>query len=524
VTPLKTLQKILCILLTLGMLPALSIPGAAAMEETAATENVLMAADLNELEDLISQEDIHAPADEDSATETENTAETENITTETEDSAPTLSAIGTAGTWNSCDVKLEGTLRYDYAFEVLEIENQRRVSLGLTPLVMDKDLMDHAMTRAIQTAMHWDHVQPDGASFGYGSAVYMNAEIIACIYKTPSAATNGWYNSASHYPEIIGKRYTGTGVGVFVINGNYFWVQLFNMLTPTPAYESDYPASTSVSRTIAVTDDNIYNHTTVSLSDRTLDLGQTAQFSVDFAKYTASATLYYDLPASGLVYDCSDESVCTVNENGVVTAVGGGTATIKARYPRYDYSPWTFTVTVSVPSHTCNYTGQITTQPGCETAGVQTFTCSVCRKTYTETVAPTGHTISDEGTVTKEPGCLTFGIIAYPCLHCDYEETQLLASNGHDYDRGTVTVMPTANAPGTVLYTCLSCGGTKTGSLAFLPGDVNCDGAVTPADLVCLMRHTLGEDVNANTAAGDMNGSGSIELADSLRLVQQLAG
>lgn len=520
---MKTLQKILCILLALGMLPALSIPGAAASEETAATENVLLAADMGALEELIIEEDILSPADEDTAEEAEISSETEDVAAEAENAAQTVAAIGTAGTWNSCDVQLEGTLRYDYAFEVLEIENQRRASLGLTPLVMDKDLMDHAMTRAIQTAMYWSHTQPDGASFGYGSAVYMNAEIIACIYKTPSAATNGWYNSASHYPEIIGKRYTGTGVGVFVINGNYFWVQLFNMLTPDPAYESDYPASTGVSRTIAVTDDNIYNHTTVSLSDRTLDLGQTAQFSVDFAKYVASATLYYDLPASGLVYECSDESVCTVSEDGVVTAVGGGTATVKARYPRYDYSPWSFTVTVSVPSHTCSYTGRITTPPGCETAGVQTFTCSVCRKTYTEAVDPTGHTLSDEGVVTKEPGCLTFGTIAYPCLHCDYEETQLLAANGHDYDSGTVAVMPTATAPGTVLYTCLSCGGTKTGALAFLIGDVNCDGTVTPADLVCLMRHTLGEDVKANTAAGDMNGSGSIDLADLLQLVRHLA-
>lgn len=439
------------------------------------------------------------------------------------ETADTLAAIGTAGTWNSCDVLLEGTLRYDYAFEVLEIENQRRVSLGLAPLVMDKDLMDHAMTRAIQCAMYWSHTQPDGSSFGYGSAVYMNAEIIACMHATPAAATNGWYNSASHYPEIIGKNYTGTGVGVFEINGTHYWVQLFNMLTPSVVTASDYADSVSVTRSVRVEDDNIYEHTTASLSDNTLEPGQTARFSVEYSKYVPYVTVYYDLPAAGLLYESSDESVCTVSEDGIVTAVSAGTATIKAWYPRYDYSPWTFTVTVSPPTHDCDYIGSMTTEPGCETSGIMTYTCSICRKSYTEEIASTGHTMSTEGEVTLEPGCLNFGKLTYSCRNCDYTETQLITPNGHNYDSGEITVMPTGGSSGTILYTCLSCGDNYTESLGFLPGDVKPNGTIDAADLVCLMNLILDRNTGGNPNAADVTADGIVDILDAIRLARHLA-
>lgn len=439
------------------------------------------------------------------------------------ETADTLAAIGTAGTWNSCDVLLEGTLRYDYAFEVLEIENQRRVSLGLTPLIMDKDLMDHAMTRAIQCAMYWSHTQPDGSSFGYGSSVYMNAEIIACIYATPAAATNGWYNSEHHYPEIIGKNYTGTGVGVFEIGGTHYWVQLFNKLTPTAVTASDYADSVSVSRSVRVEDDNIYEHTTISLSDNTLEIGQTAQFAVKYSKYVSSGTVRYNLPASGLLYECSDTSVCTVNEDGSVNAVSPGTATIKAWYPRYDYTPWTFTVTVSAPTHECNYVGTVTTAPGCETSGIMTYICSICRKSYTEELPATGHTISTEGELLLEPGCLNFGKIVYSCRSCDYTETQLIAPNGHNYDSGKVVVMPTGDNDGTIIYTCLACGDTTSDSLGFLLGDVRPNGMIDAADLICLMRLSLSECADANPNAADVTGDSTIDILDVIRLAHYLA-
>lgn len=445
-------------------------------------------------------------------------AAAENIA-EVEIPAETL-AIGTAGTWDSCDVLVEGTLRYDYAFQVLEIENQRRVSLGLDPLVMDRDLMDHAMNRAMQCALYWSHTQPDGASFGYGSAVYLNAEIIAKIYTTPQAAVNGWYNSSSHYPEIIGKNYTGTGVGVFEIGGVYYWVQVFNMKTPTTASASDYPASKTASRTVHVAKDNIGTYASVSLSDRDLAPGETARFSVKYARTVSSTAVSYALPASGLRYESSDESVCTVSADGVVSANAGGTATLRAWYPGYESGAWSFTVTVSGPAHQCSYTGEVTTTPGCETAGEMTYTCS-CGKHYTEPIDPTGHDL-DGGTVTTEPGCLSFGVLTFTCKTCGHTETAPIAPGSHAYT-SVVSRLPTATRSGTLRKTCSVCGKTVVVTLPLKMGDVSPDGVVDETDLTALMELLAGTG-SGNPAAADVTGDGVTDVLDLIRLMRYLSG
>ena len=53
--------------------------------------------------------------------------------------------------------------------------------------------------------------------------------------------------------------------------------------------------------------------------------------------------------------------------------------------------------------------GAVTTEPGCETEGVKTFTCTVCKETKTEAVEAIGHAY-DAGVVTTEPGCEPEGV------------------------------------------------------------------------------------------------------------------
>ena len=47
-------------------------------------------------------------------------------------------------------------------------------------------------------------------------------------------------------------------------------------------------------------------------------------------------------------------------------------------------------VQTPVVPHTHSYTGTVTTEAGCETDGVKTFTCA-CGDSYTQTIAATGH-------------------------------------------------------------------------------------------------------------------------------------
>ena len=55
------------------------------------------------------------------------------------------------------------------------------------------------------------------------------------------------------------------------------------------------------------------------------------------------------------------------------------------------------TLTLSYEAGTCDhlYSSYVSTQPGCTTTGVRTYTCGYCNYTYTETIAAKGHTFSN---------------------------------------------------------------------------------------------------------------------------------
>ncbi len=69
--------------------------------------------------------------------------------------------------------------------------------------------------------------------------------------------------------------------------------------------------------------------------------------------------------------------------------------------------------------HTWN-SGEITSQPGCDSDGIVTYTCSVCSTIKTDTVASTGHNYTS---VTTAPTCADQGYTTYTCSHCGHSYT-----------------------------------------------------------------------------------------------------
>ena len=57
-----------------------------------------------------------------------------------------------------------------------------------------------------------------------------------------------------------------------------------------------------------------------------------------------------------------------------------------------------------------------------------------------------------------------------------------------------------------------------------LPGDVNGDGKVNTMDLIRLMKHINGEEVEMAEGAGDVNGDGKINTMDLIRLMKYING
>lgn len=95
--------------------------------------------------------------------------------------------------------------------------------------------------------------------------------------------------------------------------------------------------------------------------------------------------------------------------------------------------------------------GSVTTAPGCEEQGVQTFRCNSCTLTYTESIDPTGH---DFGAWEKLDDEQHQRVCAHDSSHTEAES--------HDWDEGEVKTPATCTEDGEMLYTCTVCAAVKT--------------------------------------------------------------
>lgn len=104
--------------------------------------------------------------------------------------------------------------------------------------------------------------------------------------------------------------------------------------------------------------------------------------------------------------------------------------------------------------------GKETTSAKCESTGVKTYTCSVCKGTRTETIPAKGHNFT---TVSEtNPTCEKEGTKNLFCSQCFNSKTETTPALGHSYDAGVVTTEATCEADGVKTYTCATCKGTKS--------------------------------------------------------------
>jgi uncharacterized protein YkwD len=142
-----------------------------------------------------------------------------------------------------------GTLRADYARQVVDLVNDHRASLGLRRLVLSPALGRAAEWKALHMARfdYFAHSDLDGRTAfqrardcGYPSS-YVGENIYLNVWS-PEAAVAGWLASPGHRANIETPHYAATGVGVALAanGGRLLWVQKFGdvddtTVQPTPA-------------------------------------------------------------------------------------------------------------------------------------------------------------------------------------------------------------------------------------------------------------------------------------------------
>lgn len=123
----------------------------------------------------------------------------------------------------------------EYIVRVVELVNQERQNVGLSPLAYDEQITYAATQRSYEMAAYsyFLHERPDGRGCftvmkEYGISYRMAGENIALGQRTPEKVMNDWMNSPGHKANILTPEFTKIGVGIASNEyGRLYWTQLF---------------------------------------------------------------------------------------------------------------------------------------------------------------------------------------------------------------------------------------------------------------------------------------------------------
>lgn len=199
------------------------------------------------------------------------------------------------------------------------------------------------------------------------------------------------------YPEVLGYKFSG-------------WDTDYNCITSDTVVKASY-----------IKEDDI---TRISLSNDEIILDS----SNDTAQLLATITLADNSSNEHIIWLSEDESVATVNEDGVIKAIGNGKTTIVAVSDDSGISDSCEVIVLFECKH--NYLSSVTA-PTCIEIGYTTYTCSKCGDTYTgKATNSLGHDMSVIIPIFA-PACENEGQDMIKCSRCEYSEIYQTEATGH---------------------------------------------------------------------------------------------
>ena len=248
---------------------------------------------------------------------------------------------------NTIDVKVNGTMDYTKAQEVLQLVNQERKAVGLNELKMDTELQEVAMTRAAETGLNFDHTRPDG-TMCFSICSKLNGENIACGMTNASEVMNRWMDSPSHKENILYTDFKSIGVGCFKNGSIYYWVQNFSINDAT--LETSKSGTQPITYNVSVLNENLklyVRKVTNSSSTSFMNVGNNGSYV--YGIYNKSTNYYYSVGvASDFNFTSSNSNVIRINADSTFDAIGVGTATITIALKANPEVHYTEDITVKV--------------------------------------------------------------------------------------------------------------------------------------------------------------------------------
>lgn len=241
-----------------------------------------------------------------------------------------LEKVGTNGFRIDDSLYIRGTQDYSKAYDVLKLVNKERKAAGLGALKMDESLLETAMLRAAETVVLFSHTRPDSSEC-FTANNKLVGENIAKGSSSAQGVMEQWMNSEGHRANILCEDFKGIGIGCFVYNGYYYWVQCFG--NESISSNAAQPANKNVNAQIYLPENRIVDNSqliNLSFSIRHDGNSGSVKTAVGRTHQLALTCSGISFVSSKVYWKSSNTAVATVDNNGKLKITGVGTCKITA--------------------------------------------------------------------------------------------------------------------------------------------------------------------------------------------------
>ncbi|MBQ7715103.1 MAG: hypothetical protein IJT70_04445 [Clostridia bacterium] len=388
------------------------------------------------------------------------------------------------------DVKIPGIAKYDYIESELEKVNAARAENGVPALTLSPQLTELAMLRAAECSLYYSHNRPDGSEcfsvsdeFPIYQSGFLRAENIAAGYETTDQVVIRWLESSGHRRNILNKDNNQIGIGCFVNNGYYFWVQLFgageddSVLSETEAVDRVYDACSLESL--------IYDPVA---PDASFALCSPFDYNVTVTNVGNNCFLPVNLVPYDAIVSSGDVAIASF-ANGTLCGEHPGTGTLSVRLYEEQETPATASITVG--DHYWN-NGTTVRGASCTEEGLIRYTCSACGAVRNDAISKTEHVYSSEYTVDVEPTYTSAGTKSRHCTVCGARTDEIEIPRLISHLKGDVNGDGVVNMKDYLLFRKATVNIADIAPEYFANADCNSDGLLTMKDALIIRKICLG--------------------------------
>jgi len=226
---------------------------------------------------------------------------------------------------------ISGQQDYENVKKILDLVNDERKKNNLPNLVLDNDLTEAMMLRAMENTVYSSHTRPDGRSCytAFPEKKGSAGESIAAGNQKPEEVINGFLGSSTSRGNILRAEFQSLGVGYFSdgYSGSTFWVLGFS---------SEPPSSSNI---VGVTGEKtrtiLFDQSVCGLSfgyfphDVTMEVGKTQQTVVAMRNQGWTSSQYFIHPEN-MEWQQNNPKIAKIDK-GIIYAIAAGNTKITGK-------------------------------------------------------------------------------------------------------------------------------------------------------------------------------------------------